>query len=172
MFRLYAPPPARLNRNVRPQVDTRARIREAFKGVAKPTADQDIAPHECGECRKIVEDFKPYTFDRLPDRVVADHKGSLPLLGPAALHHYLPAYMLYALDHPESDVMMYTVFQLTPSKRSVEDTKTYFDQRFGVFSEAQRKAIGAFLKDVRDYQLYDSHEQEFERAAELWPLEA
>ena len=89
-----------------------------------------------------------------------------------ALHHYLPAYMLYALDHPESDVMMYTVFQLTPSKKNMEKTKGYFDERFGKFNEAQRRAIGAFLRDVRDFQLYDPHEQEFERAAEFWPLEA
>jgi hypothetical protein len=74
-------------------LDTRAQIQAAFEGVPKPTADRDIAPHECAECSRIVEDFKPYTFDRLPGKVLEYHKDSLPLLGPKALHHYLPAYI-------------------------------------------------------------------------------
>ena len=152
--------------------ETRALIREAFAKVPKPIGSREIAPHDCLECNRIVEDFKPYTFDRLPEKILEYRKDSLPLLGPLALQHYLPAYMLYALDHPESDVMMFTVFQLTPNKKNAKKTKKHFEERFGRFSEAQRKAIGAFLKDVRDHQLYDPHEQEFERAAEMWPLEA
>src|SRR5689334_9263616 len=117
--------------------DTRAMIRKAFAKVPKPREARAIAPHECSECDCVVRDFAPHTFDHLPTKVIASHKDSLPLLGPTGLQHYLPAYLLYSLDHPESDVMMFTVFHLSPNKKSVEKTREYFEQRFGLFTDEQ-----------------------------------
>jgi hypothetical protein len=65
--------------------------------------------------------------------------------------------------------MMYTVFHLTPSKKTLADSPGYFEQRFELFSQSQREAIAAFFKDVVDYQLFDSDGGELERAKSLWP---
>ena len=87
-------------------------------------------------------------------------------LAQTGLRYYLPAYLLYALDHPASDIMMFTVFHLTPRN----EAQGYFEERFGLFSEAQKQAVAAFLEDVMNYQYYRPHEQEFERAMEPWPM--
>jgi len=146
--------------------DTRALIRSAFAKAPKPENLRDIAPHECWECDRISQNLMPHTFESIPRNVLEYHSDSLPLLGPAGLRYYLPAYLLYALDHPASDIMMFTVFHLTPKN----EAQGYFEERFGLFSEAQKQAVAAFLEDVMNYQYYTPHEQEFERAMELWPM--
>jgi hypothetical protein len=144
-------------------------IERAFSNVPKPANARLITPHACPECDDIAEDFLPYTFGSVPSEVLESHFSDLPLLGSAGLHHYLPAFLLYALGHPESNVLEFTVIHLTPSTKSIAAAEEYFDSRFGVFDQAQRAAIGAFFSEVRDRQLYEAHEGELDRAAELWP---
>jgi len=85
----------------------------------------------------------------------------------------LPAYLLYALEFPDSTVLEFTVYHLTPSRKRIADAEGYFEERFGLLSPEQRGAIGSFFSDVRDYQLFPlSGEGELERAKYLWPDEA
>ncbi len=110
-----------------------------------------------------------YTYENLPAEIIEDHSADLPLLGPLALQHYLPAYMLYSLGHPKSNVMMFTIFHLTPSEGQDEERKNYFQERFGPFTQPQSTAIALFLDDVRNSPLQQEYWEELKRAALLWP---
>lgn len=111
----------------------------------------------------------PFTFVEIPGERLEAHFSDLPLMGPAGLHYYLPAFLAYALEHPESNVLEFTVIHLTPSKGSLNASPEYFDNRFGLFDSEQRAAIAAFFADVRNFQLYAAYEGELDRAADLWP---
>ena len=111
----------------------------------------------------------PFTFSEIPGERLEAHFGDLALLGPAGLHYYLPAFLSYALEHPESNVLEFPVIHLTPSKGSLKASPEYFDNRFGLFDSGQKAAIAAFFADVRNSQLYTAYEGELDRAADLWP---
>jgi hypothetical protein len=144
-------------------------IERAFSNVAKPVNARSLAPHECPECEELAADLLPYCFREVPGELVEAHFGDLPLLGPLGFHYYLPAFLAYALENPDSNVLEFAVIHLTPSKRSVNATPEYFSNRFGLFDSAQKAAIAAFFAEVRDHNLYVAHEGELDRAAELWP---
>lgn len=144
-------------------------IDRAFSNVAKPANARSVAPHECPECDELAEDLLPYSFRGIPGERLEAHFGDLALLGPEGLHYYLPAFLAYALENPDSYVLEFAVIHLTPRKGSLDARPEYFNNRFGRFDSAQRAAIAAFFAEVRHRQLYVAHEGELDRAAELWP---
>lgn len=145
-------------------------ISTAFADVPRPIGPRAIAPHACYECDDLAKEFSPYDFRSLPGPVIEAQYSSLPLLSPAALHHYLPGYMLHALRcDPGSLFLNLIVYHLVPSKESVAKTPAYFRDRFAVFSEAQRSAIGAFLSHVYSSGQMIGSEPRVERARALWP---
>lgn len=81
--------------------------------------------------------------------MIEAHPSDLPLLGPQAFAHYLPAYLLYALDHfgHENLVTEMTIYALTPNVTSEtnENTREYFCDRLKPFTEEQIAAVEAFL---------------------------
>jgi len=143
-------------------------IVSAFADVPKPNGSRSIAPHECPECDEIEKQFSPYTFTNLPAKVIDYHKDSLSLFSSEALHHYLPAYLLRALQRPEGDVLEYTIFFLTPSHKRIAEDTAYFEERFSVFNTVQRAVISSFFGEVEKKKLWEGFEGEFERAEELW----
>jgi hypothetical protein len=150
--------------------DTPEIIESAFSSVPKPSLARDIAPHACPECDALAASLLPFDFRSLPPAVLEANHDSLPLLGPAAFHHYLPAFLLYALRHPESPVLQFVVFHLSPSAKSRAKSPGYFEQRFAVLSPEQRQAIAAFFQDLRNYQLFVGSEDEIARAMQLWSM--
>jgi hypothetical protein len=93
---------------------------------------------------------------------------ALPLLSPQGLHHYLPAWLLRALESPGGRVMEFTIYHLSPSRKNIAASESYFAERFAVFDAGQRKAIADFFLDVEAFQLWIGHEGELERAKALW----
>lgn len=75
-------------------------IRRAFAGMPRP-AEADIAPHHCLECDELRKAFSPHHWQELPDDVLDAHRWDMPLLSADAKQHYLPAWMLRALDDHE-----------------------------------------------------------------------
>lgn len=148
--------------------NTTAAIREAFDAVPVPGKIRDIAPHECLECEELAKALMNKPYHELPANLVDQFYESLPLLSPQALHHYLPAWLLRALENPGAEVMEFTIYHLSPSPKSITESKAYFEERFSVFDRKQREAIADFLLDVKDYQLWFGHEGELERAMVFW----
>ena len=148
--------------------DTAATIREAFDGVPLPKTIRTIAPHECPECNDLAEALLGHPYHSLQKSVVDSFYEALPLLSPQALHHYLPAWLLRALENPSGDVMEFTIYHLSPSQKNIAKSKVYFEERFAVFDSAQRMAIASFFLDVEEFQLWTGYEGELERAKALW----
>lgn len=143
-------------------------IRKAFEDVPPSKTIREIAPHECPECDELGRALLGRHYYDLPPSVIDYFYEALPLLSPQALHHYLPAWLLRALDNPGGNVIEFTVYHLSPSMKQMAEAKGYFEERFAVFDSAQRKSIRDFLHDVEDYQLWVGHEGEIERAKALW----
>lgn len=140
----------------------------AFSSTSKPSDIRLIAPHSCPECDELATDFLPYTYESLPPDIVDSHYDSLPLFSPQALLHYLPAYLLYSLKHPESRVAEFTIYSLSPTKSNINESSQYHQERLEVFSTEQRNAICNFLNEAASLEVFGSFEAELARAKEIW----
>ena len=127
----------------------RESIASAFRDVPYPGDDQ-IALHDCPRCRELRDDLRGKLSSVLADGVLERDCGDLALLSPAAFHHFVPAYMLYSLIHPDSEVAFFTCQNL-----GVAGFDSFYLQRFRLFSFQQREAAIAFLEYFRSHESAD-----------------
>ena len=125
----------------------RESIDSAFKEVAYPGDDQ-IALHECPECRQVRDDFRGKSSQTLLDDVLGRHYDNLPLLEPAAFHYFVPAYMRYSLEQPDSDVAFFTFQNL-----GMGGFDAFHLARFRRFNRQQREAVIAFLEFFKSHEI-------------------
>lgn len=147
------------------------RINQSFLDVPKPNV-VFIAPHPCEECSEICQAFAPFEFQNIPDEVIMRHYDLLPLLSPLSLHHYLPAYLLYALKHPESEVFEFLLYQLGPSKQDRSNMGGYDQERVARFTTEQRLTILAFLDWASETEEGKWHDEHLQNAYEIWAVAA
>jgi hypothetical protein len=136
--------------------------------VPRPERVRDIAPHECPECDELANNLLPHPYGGVPDEIMEWHQHDLALLSAAALHYYLPSWLLYSLRHPQSDALESTIFHLTPSEIRIAEDRAYWQDRLAVFSGTQRSAIASFFREVERNDWWTGFDNEFERAAALW----
>ena len=101
--------------------DLKDLVRSAFAEASFPRG-ADTAGHDCEECDGIRRAFNRQAPFSLPGDVLEYHHDSLPMMTPEAFHHFLPAYLIYAIDHPDSLVAEFAWFSLSPPE---------FDDFFG-----------------------------------------
>lgn len=123
------------------------KIAEAFSDVPYP-GDERIALHECPECQEIRESFRGQTAGTLLDGVIDSHFDSLPLLSPETFRFFIPAYMRYSLEHPDSTVSFFTRQSL--GEAGVDG---FYLERWRLFSSRQREAVVAFLESLRPHEI-------------------
>lgn len=152
-------------------MSVRESIVSAFKDVPYPGDDQ-IALHECPRCRELRDDFRGRSSSVLSDDVLERNCGDLALLAPAAFHHFVSAYMLYSLIHPDSEVAFFTCQNLGMGGFDAIDV-----QRFRLFSLQQREAAIAFLEffklhesedDAPDIRERQEKQNKIDVAIKLW----
>jgi hypothetical protein len=95
------------------------------------------------------DDLRGKSSSVLSDGDLERDCGDLALLSPAAFHHFVLAYMLYSLIHPDSKVAFFTCQNLGMGGFDAID-----GERFRLFSLQQREAAIAFL------EFFKSHESE------------
>src|SRR5262245_19634067 len=110
------------------------KLEAAFSGTARP-APEAIVSHSCEECFRIRDDFAPHAWPTVPARVIEYHRNSFPLFTPQAFRYYLPAYVIYALHHPESEVAGLTIERL----RDLGQPDVFWTERLAVLSEVERE---------------------------------
>jgi hypothetical protein len=122
--------------------EVRARIQQAFGGEAAPAADDITLHRPCDECEGFTAALAGKHWTAVTPALVGRVKDSLPLLTRAAFRHYLPAFMVGALeDRAAIDTMWDSlIFGLKP--RRAGD----FLARVSGFSKAQSDAIAAFIE--------------------------
>jgi hypothetical protein len=136
-------------------------VRSTFANSAFPRGT-DVASHDCEECDRIREAFGQQAPFSLPGEVLEYYHDSLPLLSSEAFHHFLPAYLIYAVENPASLVAQSAWFSLSPP---VLDE--FYASRFGRFSEAEK----AVVLQVAEYLINadkDLQAEEVERARRYW----
>ena len=124
----------------------RADIRRAFADAQRP-AEAEIALHECSECAAVRAAFAPFTWDRIPPEIIEEHYSALPLLSPAAFAYFLPAYLLYALDHftPDARPSESTVYSLAPNEPESDYMAEWHRERLRPLSAEQVEVLERFL---------------------------
>jgi uncharacterized protein DUF6714 len=138
-------------------------VRSTFSNATFPKGVPP-AQHQCRECDGIRSSFAEQAPFALPGDLIEHHFDSLPMLSPAAFHHFLPAYFAYAVESPNSLVAMFVWFSLSP-----EDLDDFYLERFGRFSELERAAI----REVVEFLIERTDERELtpeetERARTYW----
>ena len=139
--------------------DTRTIIEAAFAKAPYPAAPHEIVACPCDECSRLAADLWHHGRAELPTAVIERHFSDLPLLSSKAIAYYLPRWMVYALDNPESEVMDFVVYHLSPDRKTQFELGAYRAARFKAFDDEQRMAISTFIADIMNYQLFTGSER-------------
>ena len=137
-------------------------IRSTFSGAAFPKG-QPVAEHECGECDEIRAAFARQAPFELPTDVIEYHHDSLPMLSPTAFHHFLPAYLVRALDAPDSTVALFTWLSLSP-----DALDPFYQSRYDLFSQAEKAVVSHVVEFLIEAGKGELSTDERERARRYW----
>lgn len=144
-------------------------IIEAFGKVGMPGWD-NIALHECEECRGVQKSFINVKWQKAGDELLEANYDKIPLFSPAAFHYFLPAYLLYTLrnfDDEFSEVCEFTLYALTPGKSwrgESGEISSYWIEKFRPFTERQMNAVYSFLELARQNPIYENQITSIERS--------
>ena len=134
----------------------------AFADVPRP-GEGDITQCDCDECRDVQKTFAEIDWKTASPKVVEENFDKLPLFSPEGLHYFLPAYLLYSLDHFKNDgVCEYTLYHLTPGKET-ESSVAYYRARFAPFTPEQMNIVYEFLDLARQDETFAYHHTSIER---------
>src|SRR5262245_23342362 len=89
------------------------RLYEAFSQAPRP-AEEEIAPHRCGECDEVAARLAPHESRRVPDEDMFWLGDSMPLLGHKAFRYYLPRFVEFCLKQPNSSADAVIDYNLGP----------------------------------------------------------
>ena len=127
----------------------------AFADVSYP-GDARIAKcsrPECDECAGIRWGLRGRSPGLMFPYVLEYHAGALPLLFPEAFHYFIPSYMSFAVEHPDSEVADFTLLSIAQAK--VDD---FWNERFGLLTPSQREAVIAFLEFMKAQEIAGDEE--------------
>ena len=130
---------------MRPTGETLRLIEEAFASAPRPP-DGKLLHEECHDDMDIEPLYGIPRWQDVLDDVVEGAYAALFFLSPAGFRHFLPAYMSWALRHPDSAaaVVDSTIFALTPS--SDPSLRAFSLSKFTLLDAGQRSAVVAFLE--------------------------
>ena len=146
-------------------------IAQAFADVPYP-GDNRIAKcskPQCDECAGIRWGLRGLNHGLILPYVVEYHATALPLLFPEAFHYFIPAYMCYAVDHPDSVVAFYTRQGL--GENGVDEINL---KHFRLFTRPQREAAVALLEFLKvqkiegDDQDRRDYEDKIDAVIKIW----
>ena len=128
----------------------RADVLRTFGTATRPPEFQ-IAPHECEECQQLSADLAGVEWTAMPDALIEGNPSGLSLLSPEAYAYFLPAYVLYALDHftSESLAAEMTVYGLAYNEPANEDMADWQRERLKFITAEQLDVLQRFLQLVQ-----------------------
>jgi hypothetical protein len=124
-----------------------------------------IAPHECDECQEVRRTFKNKNWKTIEPEILEENFGIIPLFSSEAFHFFLPAYLIYSLEHfseKYDTVCEYTIYAVTPDKKSIKNTSNYWQEKFKEFTLEQMNCIYEFLDLVREDENFERFIKEVE----------
>jgi hypothetical protein len=139
------------------------RLYTAFSDAPRPDA-KDIAPHRCLECDDVQLLLAPYDSRSVPDDAMSKLGDSLTLLGPNAFRYYLPRYIAFSIQHPESKLNEMINFNLAPSESLDEGSR----DRFLSFAPRERQAVLEFVRYRAQLEFAELDGEYLEQAEKFW----
>ncbi len=139
------------------------KIETAFSDVAPP-ASNNIIEHECQECRDVERNFRNQSWRNIEPEKIKWAYDKLPLFTPEAYIYFLPAFMLYSLREPESEVCEFLVYGLTNKK----PTSEWWQERYSKFTEAQKSACNYILRWLLPNPEYIYSANDIEKSLKMW----
>jgi hypothetical protein len=116
---------------------------QPFRGV--------VSTHdECDDGISLRKELPGKRWDEIPPEFLDFHSGSLPLLEPAALQAFLPAWLqrsMETLDEPRV-LSEFTMFFLSPGNEDEGWDEAGIAERAALFTPAQRVMVADFLRCI------------------------
>lgn len=147
----------------------KSEIIKAFNEAEQPAKD-NIALHECEECRGVRRDFANVKWQQATAQLLESNYDKIPLFSPDAFKYFLPAYLLYTLnnfDNEFSEVCEFTLYAITPGKEWKDkhgNISSYWINRLSSFNFAQMNSIYQFLTLAKQNPIYKYNERLIEKA--------
>jgi hypothetical protein len=128
------------------------KIFKAFADVLYP--EGKLAAYDCEECRDLEKTFTKLNWRTIDREILEEYFGIIPLFTPESFRYFLPAYLIYSLEHfsPYDTTCEFTIYALTPSNKNMneKDMRNYWRDRFQNFTPEQMNCIYEFLDFVLD----------------------
>jgi GH15 family glucan-1,4-alpha-glucosidase len=129
--------------------EVKTKITSAFSNVQFP-GDQFLLRLDSQDESEI-EDFIDKNWRRwqnIPQEIIDYNNSSLCFLSPLALRFFLPAYLMYGLDYPDSNTLVFTIYKLIPP----DDPKLreFFSSWVNQLTEEEKAAIALFLRYIKE----------------------
>ena len=122
-------------------------------------------PNACSKATRRVspDDETAQHWSELTWDEVQGSYAALGFLSPEGFAHFVPAFLLAVLEHPDSDaaVVDSTVWAFLPSLHSV-DLQPFVRSHWAALTAEQRAAVGLFLAAMAP------HQPDAARAAQEW----
>jgi hypothetical protein len=150
-----------------PHHGLRLLIHGAFADAPRPFGN-GIAEHDCPECEQVRKTLGRYRADQVPDYVIDSLGSALPLLTPAGLRYYLPAYLVRVLRNPECPHVDLLIFHLSPNGNDLRYRRVYWSARRSVFMPAERVAVIHFVHWLAQTDVGRDYGHELQTALEWW----
>lgn len=82
------------------------RIRTAFADVPHPADGEIACDCQSASCEGLLmeAEFKPFSWQNVPSELIDKFAQSLPIFTTEGYRYFLPAYMMRALENPDSEV--------------------------------------------------------------------
>jgi hypothetical protein len=131
--------------------DVLAAIQKAFADAPRPADDELLHPDSYDDSDIQALIGVPHWRD-LSDDAVEGEYSALAFLGPAGFRHFLPAYMSWALRHPNSGaaVVGATIFALAPAVE--EPMRSFMLSKFSLLDDRQHAVVASFLRVMANFE--------------------
>ena len=140
-----------------------SKIEAAFSDVQPPASD-NIIEHECQECREVERTFRNQNWRNIEPKKIEWAYDKLPLFTPEAFLYFLPAFMIYSLREPESQVCEFLIYGLTRKK----PTNEWWQERFSKLTEAQKSACSYILRWLLPNPEHIYIADDIRKSLEMW----
>jgi hypothetical protein len=140
------------------------KILAAFADVPYPKGV--ITSHECPECFDVRETFAGQDWKTIAPEIIEENFGKISLFSPEAFHFFLPAYLIYSLEHFDEQydtVCEFTIYAVAPSNKDIQSRCDYEQKRFENFTTEQMNCIYEFLDFAEADENFESFVDEIRK---------
>lgn len=126
-----------------------AEIESAFAGLSPPGDDRLLHP-DCRDDGDIAAFYGGPRWQDLAGDFIVRNYAAPSFFSAEAFRFYLPAFMVWALKHPDSpDYVIEATLRAFDPGAEGEPLQAFQASKFSLFTPAQRAAVAAFLEAFR-----------------------